>query len=369
MQNNKMLILIVILLTVGIIVNPVRASTTVFLLNTTHTVNGHFFDFVLNETEGTSRTDFDIQSFTPTECSGSVEGNIGIALTIAYPNGNTINWLFDDISNQGAVATRAVNGFGIQTVGFSVPLVTFPIHSALQLEIIIGCTSIRSNWQPYALWITDQLDATGFQAGTWSMNYYTNRTFDGVDTHFTFSFGDVTAPSSLSGIVPILPAPSAPQNLTIVSSETSNTLIWQAPVNGTADGYKIYRSLISGNEQLLFTVGNVLNYTDSTSGCVNEFYKVKAFNSGGDSPFSNEAQGKPLCQSGVVVNNLVQVFVLLIVTLAVAIIAFAYTKSPLFFLIGALVGTLLLLTLGFPIWLPILTGLGLLVYILKGRGT
>src|SRR5437879_462010 len=94
-----------------------------------------------------------------------------------------------------------------------------------------------------------------------------------------------------------LTMPSAPQNLQATAGTGNVTLSWQAPSNNGGSpitNYKIYRSISSGTETLLTTVGNVTSYTNTglASGHT-YFYKVAAVNGIGTSPQSNEASAAP----------------------------------------------------------------------------
>src|SRR5256712_2047698 len=92
-------------------------------------------------------------------------------------------------------------------------------------------------------------------------------------------------------------APSAPQNLQAIGSNTRVSLSWQVPSsNGgsTITYYKIYKSTSSGTEVYLTTRGNVTSYTDlAVANGIKFFYQVTALNALGESPRSNEASAIP----------------------------------------------------------------------------
>src|SRR3989442_31909 len=95
---------------------------------------------------------------------------------------------------------------------------------------------------------------------------------------------------------------TAAKNVTAIPGDAQVALSWQAPVsNGGSPitNYKIYRSLTSGVETLLTTVGNVTSFTDTglTNGQT-YFYKVTAVNLVGESPRSNEASATPAKAGG-----------------------------------------------------------------------
>ena len=102
-------------------------------------------------------------------------------------------------------------------------------------------------------------------------------------------------------------APHPPTGLTATAASSSQiNLGWAAPTNngGSAiTGYKIYRSNSSGTETGYVSLGNVTSYTNTgLAPGVTYFYKVRAVNFAGVSPFSNEASATPysitLVQSG-----------------------------------------------------------------------
>src|SRR5207247_1194040 len=102
--------------------------------------------------------------------------------------------------------------------------------------------------------------------------------------------------------------PSAPQNLQATAGNGKVSLSWSAPSSngGSAiTGYKVYRSTSSGTETGYVSLGNVTSYTNTgLTGGTTYFYKIRAVNSVGLSPLSNEATATPysitLVQSGLV---------------------------------------------------------------------
>ncbi|MBI3639341.1 MAG: fibronectin type III domain-containing protein [Thaumarchaeota archaeon] len=89
-----------------------------------------------------------------------------------------------------------------------------------------------------------------------------------------------------------------PQNLQAVAGNAQTSLSWTAPANNgdsPITGYKIYRSITTGTETLLTTIGNVTSHTDIglTNG-VTYFYIVTAINSAGESVNSDEASATPV---------------------------------------------------------------------------
>src|SRR2546426_1007593 len=154
---------------------------------------------------------------------------------------------------------------------------------------------------------TSSVTKTGY-VNVGNVNSYTNTGLTPGVTYFykvraVNSAGLSPLSNEASATPPALP--SAPQNLQAAVGK-SITISWQAPSSdgGSAiTGYKVYRSTSSGTETGYVNLGNVTSYTNTivTPG-VTYFYKVRAVNSAGLSPFSNEASATPysitLVQSG-----------------------------------------------------------------------
>ncbi len=69
----------------------------------------------------------------------------------------------------------------------------------------------------------------------------------------------------------------------------SVTLAWDPPASGGVTGYKIYRGIKTQEYVLLKTIGNTAQYMDDTLVAGTKYYyAVKAYNSYGDSGYSNE---------------------------------------------------------------------------------
>lgn len=102
--------------------------------------------------------------------------------------------------------------------------------------------------------------------------------------------------SLFSGCQPPLKPPSAPTNLQAEAiSQTEIKLTWQDNSNNE-DGFKIERKIIDGTYTLIGSVGaNVTTYTDTnlTPGTT-YIYRVYAYNSAGNSGYSNEASATTL---------------------------------------------------------------------------
>jgi len=88
--------------------------------------------------------------------------------------------------------------------------------------------------------------------------------------------------------------PSAPQNLRAESRFSAVYLVWDAPTdpgNSPIQEYKIYRWTSAGEETIFSVDGNTLTYLDTSVSAENlYYYKVKAVNSAGEGPASNEVK-------------------------------------------------------------------------------
>jgi hypothetical protein len=88
--------------------------------------------------------------------------------------------------------------------------------------------------------------------------------------------------------------PEAPRNLTAQTAGSQGVdLDWQPPT-GSAGGYKVYRSLLSGDERFLTSLAaNTIHYNDrATIAGVTYFYRITAVNDGGEGLPSNEASAE-----------------------------------------------------------------------------
>jgi uncharacterized repeat protein (TIGR01451 family) len=104
----------------------------------------------------------------------------------------------------------------------------------------------------------------------------------------------------LMGTDPTLPAPAAPSNLTVTAiSATQINLFW-TDNSSTEDGFKIERAPDSGGSPgtwtQIATVGaNVTNYNDTgLLPGTRYWYRIRAYNVGGDSDYSNQASATTL---------------------------------------------------------------------------
>lgn len=102
--------------------------------------------------------------------------------------------------------------------------------------------------------------------------------------------------SLISGCQPPLKPPAAPSNLQAEAlSKTEIRLTWKDNSNNE-DGFKIERKTTDGTYTLIGSVGaNVTTYTDmNLNPATTYYYRVYAYNSAGNSGYSNEASATTL---------------------------------------------------------------------------
>jgi titin len=109
-----------------------------------------------------------------------------------------------------------------------------------------------------------------------------------------------TGPAGVTTVTPAPPPPTvpgAPQSLNATAGVSDVMLAWSAPASdggASISNYEIYRGTSSGGETLLTTVGAVLSFDDTTAvTSTTYFYEVRAVNSVGSGPASNEASATP----------------------------------------------------------------------------
>jgi fibronectin type 3 domain-containing protein len=110
---------------------------------------------------------------------------------------------------------------------------------------------------------------------TWATNYYWNG-----------SAGSITISS--------VKAPTAPTGLTATAGSTNVSLSWSA--SSSAGSYNVYRGTAAGGESATPLATNITSTSYADSAATNGtkyYYKVAAVNTGGTSPFSNEASATP----------------------------------------------------------------------------
>jgi fibronectin type 3 domain-containing protein len=109
------------------------------------------------------------------------------------------------------------------------------------------------------------------------------------------SFGE--GPLSIEAFATPPNVPFAPLNLNAVSGIGYIDLDWDEPISDGGSpiiNYKIFRGTSSGSEIFYIMIGNITTYNDtSVTPGTTYYYRVKAVNIVGDSPFSNEAYATP----------------------------------------------------------------------------
>ena len=96
----------------------------------------------------------------------------------------------------------------------------------------------------------------------------------------------------------LLNAPSAPRSLTVTPSYAKLTLTWAAPTSTGGSpllGYRLYRSTVSGEGELLATLDPAaLSYVDTAVVIgTRYYYQIAAFNAIGQGPITSEKSGVP----------------------------------------------------------------------------
>ena len=129
--------------------------------------------------------------------------------------------------------------------------------------------------------------------------YYCNKTYDIVGAYtFKISAMDLcNNTNTTEGKFIIAAIPGAPTNLRTITGESFINLSWDAP---ESDGgfeivnYMIYRGTTPDGEGFFAQIGDVSFYNDTnvTTG-LTYFYKVRAKNSIGQGPLSNEINATP----------------------------------------------------------------------------
>ncbi|UCG70723.1 MAG: right-handed parallel beta-helix repeat-containing protein, partial [Thermoplasmata archaeon] len=109
--------------------------------------------------------------------------------------------------------------------------------------------------------------------------------------------GSATSKDNYPLMVPKPSIPDKPQNLIAVVGDYHITLSWNPP--GFDGGlpitnYKIYRGTISGEEELLATIGNILSFKDSTVLGGEVHYYVTAVNDMGEGKVSDIVSATPI---------------------------------------------------------------------------
>ncbi len=109
---------------------------------------------------------------------------------------------------------------------------------------------------------------------------------------FALAFSHKTEADTLSSQVIVLNIPFAPTNLSATAGSPSQINLSWTDNSGNEEGFRVERKTGSGGTYSLIatTAGNVASYSDDNlSASTAYFYRVLAFNSEGESSYSNEA--------------------------------------------------------------------------------
>jgi len=139
-----------------------------------------------------------------------------------------------------------------------------------------GSQTTYSRWGDYSSMSIDPVDDETFW---YTQEYYVSTGTNWQTRIGSFKFGAVPTP------------PDAPTNLTAAAPLCNQVNLNWTDNSSDESGFKIDRSADGTNFSQIDTVGaNVTTYSDTTvAGSTGYWYKVKAYNSGGDSSYSNTA--------------------------------------------------------------------------------
>jgi titin len=217
---------------------------------------------------------------------------------------------------------EAVNAIGSSVASsevFAIPAATVPgpprnlTATAADLSAVVTWLAPTdpggSNITGYTVTAADStLASRGGQTCSWTsgaLSCTTTGLTNGDSYTFTAtatnSLGTGVASSASSSILPAVTAPAAPAGLKATPGNTTAALSWTAPANGGSaiTGYNVYEATTSGAENYSAAVnGSILltGTTDSVTGLTNGttyYFTVKAVNTVGSSPASDEAWAAP----------------------------------------------------------------------------
>ena len=139
-----------------------------------------------------------------------------------------------------------------------------------------GSQTSYTRWGDYSSMSIDPVDDLTFW---YTQEYYVTTGTNWQTRIGSFKFGAAPTP------------PAAPTNLTAAAPVCNQVNLGWTDNANNEDGFKIDRSTDGTNFSQLTTVGaNVTSYSDTTVAATTQYwYKVKAYNGGGDSAYSNTA--------------------------------------------------------------------------------
>jgi large repetitive protein len=229
-----------------------------------------------------------------------------ISATLGASNVATVTW-------QAANATSAsINGTAVPLAGSTTVTVTAQTTFTLTARAADGRTASASatvspSTAPPTAQITATLGANNMAAVSWQTSNAASATINGTTvplsgssnvsvtgtTTFTLTAraangATATSSATVSGAA----VPGAPQTMTATVSGSRATMSWRLPISGSApENYRLDVGTAPGTANIAsaYNVGNVLSvYGDLGRGTY--YARVRAANSAGISPYSNEVR-------------------------------------------------------------------------------
>jgi transcriptional regulator CtsR len=208
---------------------------------------------------------------------------------------------------------RAYNAGGNSAYCTAASATTLPLAPAKPLNLV---ATTASNTQINLAWTDNSANEVGFKierktgaAGAYAeiatvganVASYSDNGLSPITEYFyrvrAYNTGGNSAYSNESNAATFPNAPAAPDSLTATTvSNTQINLAW-ADSSNNEDGFKIERKTGAGGTYAeIATVGaNVTSYSDNGLSQITEyFYRVRAYNTGGNSAYSNEANATTL---------------------------------------------------------------------------
>ncbi len=245
------------------------------------------------------------------------DGSGSVVLTTG-PNATTYSdtGLVPSTTNYYVYMVRAKNAGGYSAYSNSAQTFTLPQAPTNLVATSISSSEVKLTWtdnsnNETSYKIERSSDGTNFsmiaQIGMNTITYSdTNLT---ANTAYTYRVratneGGDSAPSNTANTTTSQSAPAAPSNLTAIAVSTSGQidLTWTDNSSNEA-GFKVERSLDGTTfSEIARTFANTTSYSSTglTTG-TSYFYRVRAYNGGGDSDYSNTASARtspPLDPSG-----------------------------------------------------------------------